>query len=338
LSVFNTPAPNLSKKEIQLIVQGNYKLSVDALNLTGERDQNFFLIDTSGNEYILKVFNSAEEVAVVEMQSQAMFHVAQLDSSIQVSSHVKTMDGSDILEYIHDNTAHMIRVVNNIPGRFLKDIDHSAVSLGALGAFMGKLDHALSGFHHPAAKREFPWDIRCIGFIETHLSELGDGHKKSLVDHFLNQYKQNILPNETQLRKAVIHNDGNDHNVLVNESGNTTAIIDFGDMVYTFIACEPAVCIAYMVLDKKDPFDAAAQVLDGYHQVFHLSRDELMAVIYLVCVRSCITVTMAAYRKKLFPDNDYISVSDRQAWEFLTYMQKEDLNDWAEKLLQYVNS
>ena len=126
--------------------------------------------------------------------------------------------------------------------------------------------------------------------------------------------------------------------VYVNESGKTTAIIDFGDMVYTFIACEPAVCIAYMVLDKKDPFDAAAQVLDGYHQVFHLSRDELMAVIYLVCVRSCITVTMAAYRKKLFPDNDYISVSDRQAWEFLTYMQKEDLNDWAEKLLQYVNS
>ena len=115
MSVFNTPAPNLSKKEIQLIVQGNYKLSVDALNLTGERDQNFFLIDTSGNEYILKVFNSAEEVAVVEMQSQAMFHVAQLDSSIQVSSHVKTMDGSDMLEYTHENTAHMIRIVNNIP-------------------------------------------------------------------------------------------------------------------------------------------------------------------------------------------------------------------------------
>ena len=92
-----------------------------------------------------------------------------------------------------------------------------------------------------------------------------------------------------------------------------------------------------MVLGKKAPFNTAAQLLKGYNQVFPLSRDELKSVIYLVCTRLCITVTMAAYRKNLFPDNTYISVSDDLAWDFLEYMQVQDLNDWAEKLLHYVD-
>ena len=91
------------------------------------------------------------------------------------------------------------------------------------------------------------------------------------------------------------------------------------------------------VLGKKDPFSIAAQLLKGYNQIFPLYRDELMSVIYLVCIRLCITVTMAAYRKNLFPDNTYISVSDDRAWDFLDYMQGQGLNDWAEKLLQYVD-
>ena len=55
-------------------------------------------------------------------------------------------------------------------------------------------------------------------------------------------------------------------------------------------------------------------------------------------MRSCITVTMAAYRKKLFPANKYISISEDQAWNFLEKMQNEDLNKWSDKLVKYAES
>jgi Ser/Thr protein kinase RdoA (MazF antagonist) len=135
---------------------------------------------------------------------------------------------------------------------------------------------------------------------------------------------------------AVIHNDGNDHNILVDKKGETTGIIDFGDMVYSFQAAEPAVCMAYVGLGKDDPFMSMAQVLKGYHSYYALNDSELKSAIYLSCVRLCISVTMAAWRMKLFPENTYLSVSQKPAWDLLRKLEKEDLGKMSNRLFEYV--
>jgi Ser/Thr protein kinase RdoA (MazF antagonist) len=132
---------------------------------------------------------------------------------------------------------------------------------------------------------------------------------------------------------AVIHNDGNDHNVLVNEAGETTGIIDFGDMVFSYQVAEPAVCMAYVGLEKDDPISAMVHVLKGYHSVFPLNETELKSAIYLSSIRLCISVTMSAWRIKLFPENEYLSVSQKPAWELLYKLKQEDLNQWYDRLL-----
>ena len=58
----------------------------------------------------------------------------------------------------------------------------------------------------------------------------------------------------------------------------------------------------------------------------------------MVCIRLCITVTMVAYRKQLFPDNKYISVTENQVFDFLEKIQKEDLTRWSDKLVEYAES
>ena len=68
--------------------------------------------------------------------------------------------------------------------------------------------------------------------------------------------------------------------------------------------------MAYVVLGKDEPLEPIVQVLKGYQERFLLTFLELLALIYMVCIRLCITVTMAAYRKQLFPDNKYISVTE----------------------------
>ena len=279
----------------------------------------------------MKISNPDEDRAVLEMQNACMQYIKDHDPSLQVPlafKEVKTIE--------YEGTSFFIRLVDYLPGQFLMNVDHHNDLLYELGSFLGRLRTAMNGFDHPAGHRDFPWDVANVDFIKEHKHFLNS--KKGIVDHFINQYEQNILPIVSKLRKVLIHNDGNDHNVLVNENGKINGIIDFGDMIYTFIACEPAVCMAYVALEKDDPLEAIAQVLKGFHEKFPLTHDELLSVIYLVCMRSCITVTMAAYRKQLFPDNKYISVTEDQAWDFLKKMQHEDLKKWSDKLVVYAES
>ena len=60
------------------------------------------------------------------------------------------------------------------------------------------------------------------------------------------------------LRRSAIHNDANDHNVLVNRDGDLFArgqcvvgLIDFGDIVHSYMIGDLAVAIAYAVLGKR---------------------------------------------------------------------------------------
>ena len=279
----------------------------------------------------MKISNPDEDRSVLEMQNACVQYIKEYDPSLQVPlafKEVKTIE--------NEGTSFFVRLVDYLPGQLLMDVVHHNDLLYELGSFLGRLRTAMNGFDHPAGHRDFPWDVAYIDFIKEHKHYLES--KEGVVDHFIDQYEQIVLPITSKLRKALIHNDGNDHNVLVNEYGETCGIIDFGDMVYTYIACEPAVCMAYVALGKDEPLEPIVQVLKGFHERFPLTLLELSALIYMVCIRLCITVTMAAYRKQLFPDNKYISVTENQAFDFLEKMHNEDLHRWSDKLVEYAGS
>jgi Ser/Thr protein kinase RdoA (MazF antagonist) len=169
------------------------------------------------------------------------------------------------------------------------------------------------------------WDIRNIAFLKKHLSYLEDQADQAIISHFISNYELNINPIEKHLRRQYIHNDGNDHNVLLNNKGHISGIIDFGDMAHTFLACELAVAISYLILEDENPREKIKAVVDGYQIILPLLAEEIDSLIYLICMRACLTVVTANYRKKLFPDNKYISVTEPQSWNFLRNLADMDL-------------
>ena len=78
--------------------------------------------------------------------------------------------------------------------------------------------------------------------------------------------------------------------------------------------------------------------LKGYHSKFPLNNSELESAIYISCIRLCISVTMAAWRTKLFPSNKYLLVSQHHAWNFLRKMRDEDLEIFSKKMVDYAQS
>ena len=220
-----------------------------------------------------------------------------------------------------------------INGTFLKDIDYNKNLLFRLGNFLGRFDLALAGYDHPAAHRSFVWNVLSVNELSILINK--NRNDKKIINHYLNLFNNEVLSHDDHLQKAIIHNDGNDHNIIINTNGKISGIIDYGDMIYSYRASEPAVCMAYVAIEEENPFPFIASILKGYNEVNPLNKYELNSIIYLMCIRLCISITMAVYRKKLFPKNEYLIVSEMKSRKFLKNMLDEDLNKWSYRLIEY---
>lgn len=332
MSVFQTPPPSFSKEEIAEILSSQFDMIGNAKTLVSDRDQNVLVSADNGQQYVLKISNPAEDRQTLEMQNEATLYIKSKDPDLGVPLQI-----GEIKAVENGGQTYFVRLLEYLDGQFLKDQTLDDHSYEKLGEFLGRLSHAMDGFTHPAADREFHWDARSIGLIRSRLKYLGNPEDQKTVSHFLNLYESHVSPIESHLRKMVIHNDGNDHNVLVNKDGDTTGIIDFGDMVYSYQVAEPAVCMAYVGIGSSDPMHSVGKVLKGYHTQFPLNNYEIKSAIYLMSIRLCISVTMAAWRMKLYPENEYLSVSQQPAWALLRQMEKENMEELSDKLMIAIN-
>ncbi len=335
-SVFNTPQPDLSLQEAVAIIHRHYGIRCTAEDLYSERDQNFHIMSENSGEYILKISNPAEGQSALRMQIDCTKHIRDKDADLNIPLTIKSTTGEDIITMDKNGFTYYARMVTFIPGIFLKDYAQSEDMLYTLGGFMARLSRAMKGFEHPAASRKFAWNLSQDDFIQHFSPGLGTDEERDIVCFFLHQAQAYHMDHGKNIPWAVIHNDGNDHNILVDVLGKTTGIIDFGDMGYSYQAAEPAVAMAYVALDAGDPLHCMGQVLKGYHESFQFSEKELKFAIYLVCLRLSISVTMSAYRKKLFSQNEYITISEVPAWEFLRRMQHQNLTQFSVDLYDLV--
>ena len=332
-SVFNIPPPNFSQKEVQNLVEEHFKIVGSVKSLVSDRDQNF-LINSPSGDFIFKISNSMESKDVLDMQNNAIRHIKNNDSDIELTYPQISNNGDEIIEIKKNKSTCFARLLKYIDGTFLKDIDCKNNLLFKLGQFLGRFDLALAGYDHPAAHRSFIWNVQSVNQLRILINK--NSTDKKIINYYLDFFKNEVLSHDGHLIKAIIHNDGNDQNVIINANRKISGIIDYGDMIYSYRALEPAVCMAYVAIDNEDPFSSVASILKGYHELNPLNKHELNSIIYLMCMRLCISITMAVYRKKLFPENKYLIVSEMKARKFLKKMLDEDLSKWSNQLIEFV--
>ena len=120
----------------------------------------------------------------------------------------------------------------------------------------------------------------------------------------------------SQIAIVEIHSDANDWNV-VTDTQTVTGIFDFGDMAYSWIINELAIGITYAMMNKEEPLVAACEVIKGYHAELPLEELELDLLYYLVGARLCTSVCNSAHGKKIKPESDYVTISEKAAWDLL---------------------
>ena len=301
-------APALTPGEAAAIAGRLFGVEGDAAPLPSERDQNFALRTAAGDCFVLKVANSTDARALIEAQNAALAHVAR--SSTLCPRVIPTLDGDPIAEISTDSGAwHLVRLLTWLPGTPLASLaDHPPHLLESLGAAIAELDTALDGFDHPAVHRAFHWDLaRGLALVRDLSPRIEDADLRALVTRVAHQVDFRDGPRLDALRRAVVHNDPNDHNVLVER--NVSGILDFGDIVHSYAIADLAVAAAYAVLGKSDPLDAAVHVVRGYQQLRPLADDEVASLFGLILLRLCMSVCIAAEQQKQRPGDDYLGIS-----------------------------
>jgi 4-aminobutyrate aminotransferase-like enzyme/Ser/Thr protein kinase RdoA (MazF antagonist) len=300
------------------IIADFYNISGVATPLHGEIDFNFRIKSTQ--QYILKISRPDEAEDYLDFQVAMHLFIGNRNPNFNFPRLIPNKEGKVVSEYKDaDGNIRKVRLLSWIDGRLWSSVNPITPQLRyTLGQQCANFTSAMMGFEHPFANRIFDWDLNNAkwSFEKTNLFE---GDKLALIKYFQDQFLS-IEKNYRQLRKSLIHNDANDNNILVTTdliNAEVAALIDYGDAVHSQIINDLAVAIAYGVMNIADPLTAAMDIVKGFNEALPLQDNEIEMLYTLVAMRLVLSVTKSAQNKILEPENVYLQISDKHAWDLL---------------------
>ncbi len=295
----------------------------DVTPLPGERTLNARLVAEVGIAYVIKL-HPAHEAADVDLEVAALDALAGTEAAPLVPAVVRTPDGRHRVEIDVAGERRIARLLMWRPGRvWAESPPASPTRLRALGAAVATVDRALAMFDHPRLARELRWNLATATRQRTLLRHVEDADRRALAAAVLDRFADAVAPALADLPAQAVHNDGNDHNVLVDEADGdrVLGLVDFGDLCRAPRICGLAVAVAYVAGGGIRDLLA---VVEGYHGVAPLTATELALLPDLVRTRLALSVLMAGWQSAREPDNAYLLVSQEQVWPALRALAAED--------------
>lgn len=316
--------PNLTTTDAERIARDHFGVTGRASLLTGERDQNF-LIEAPDRRIVLKIANRHETLEIISAQQDALNH---LSSRLGVTTTVvPATDGQPTAGVDGpDGTRYLVWAVSWLDGTAFASARRRSPALWRdFGQTVGAIDRAFADFDHPAIHRDFYWDLAAArGVIASYRSLLAGDTILATIDALLAEFETHTAPLLGTLPKSAIHNDLNDHNVLIGGGANieergqrVTGIFDFGDLVFSYRIGDLAIAAAYAILGARDPMEVIRDLVRGFSAETTPTSEELASLYGLTCLRLCVSVAIAAEQTRQRAGDAYLSVSQVAIREML---------------------
>ncbi|MCZ2338944.1 MAG: aminotransferase class III-fold pyridoxal phosphate-dependent enzyme [Chitinophagales bacterium] len=302
---------------VQKIAREAYGIIAEAKPLSGYEDINFLLETQQGEKFIFKISTASSCLDFLQAQAEVMKLLSISNMKGHFPVHIPNLNDELITISSSGGKVQYIRVLSWIEGDFWVNwLDKDRKLYESLGAFLGEMDSILNGLYISAAERYLSWDICRASDAVEHLQNIHDPEKSRIAGYFLLQFHTEVFPKLNHLRKAIIHNDANDYNVLVSDD-KVVGLIDFGDMVWSALINNLAIACTYAMLDTNDPIEKASWVIGAYHRVYPLQLQEIDLLYYLIASRLSISVTQSATQMQKKSNNAHHFLTDTQAWDLL---------------------
>jgi 4-aminobutyrate aminotransferase-like enzyme/Ser/Thr protein kinase RdoA (MazF antagonist) len=325
-AVLESTPPRFTAEEAARIAAELFGVHGAASELGSERDQAFLLDDG-----VLKISNGSEDVAVLDLEEAVIAHVTAVDPELPVARQLAPRAAFD---------GHQVRLFERRRGcKAGAKLDDTAVH--GIAEVHARLCLALRSFFHPAAGRELLWNLRAAPRLRPLLEDIADPERRALATRTLDRYEERVLPQWELLRAQVVHGDFNLDNLLLDERGGVTGILDFGDCCHTALAADFAIALASFLRGRPpgDAFRVARIALDGFTSTLPLEPLELELLGDLVAVRLVAIVSISAWRSRRFPENaSYIEAWDDDSWRLLELLDGLSPDEVARELGAQVRS
>jgi 4-aminobutyrate aminotransferase-like enzyme len=330
--VMHAAPPALTAEQARQVARERFGIDGEARPLVSERDQNFAIRAPGGDGWVLKISNAAEDPAVVEMEVAAVEHVARVDPQLPVPRARPALDGSLISVVELDGVAHLVRLIPLLPGRTWQPPELDEATVRGIGTVTGRLAVALRGFFHPAAGRTIEWDQKHLLDLAPNAELVRDAERRALLDRVMERFTRNVAPALPTLRAQVIHNDVTLDNLLLDDAGAVTGIIDFGDMAHTALVLDVPATLQSLFREREDIFAVASAFLPGYASVQPLEPMEAELLADLLAGRMAQTILISEWRTRQFPDNAYITGWAEPAWALLAQLEASGWDEATRRL------
>jgi len=302
--------------------------------LVGERDQNFRVDTANDRRFLFKISNPADDRPILEMQAAALGHIQRVDPGLPVMRALPAAAGEPWVEIAGpDSRTYPARLFTFLPGQAISNTALTPEALRRHGQVVARLGRALRGFFHPAADYEILWDITRLPQLRPLLAHISDGAHRAQAEWVVDRFEARVAPALPGLRAQVIHGDMGLSNVLYGPDLRVSAIVDFGDMTHAPLVCDLAAVVADVLHGRDDAIEAADAMIGGYVSVTPLEDEEAALLADLVAARLAIEITVAGWRRTLYPDNmAYAATGEPGARAFLDAIQAMGINAVARRL------
>ena len=308
-----------------------YDIVGDIEPVAGEVDANFHIITGGdGRDLMLRVHAAETPADEIDLQAAVLLHLAAASTHVPVQRIVPDRAGHPVPGVAGtDGIPRHVRVTTWLPGDVWAHAvpTHRAArarSAASLGRLLAKLDHELRSFHHPAAARPHRWDLARANDHMSLVDLIADDAKRVVVATTLRHFAEHVVPAMADQPRQVIHNDANDRNVLLDERGDVSGLIDFGDIVESWRVNEVAIACAYAMIGTADPIGAVLPLVAAYHDENPLTPVEADALFDLIRTRYAVSMCMAAKQSRDDPDNHYLLISQADVWQMLQQLDAEN--------------
>ncbi len=285
--------------------------------------------------FVLKIGNPADDPGVIDMQTQALLHVARTDPTLPVMRLVPTVDGRFQADVVGpDGRSHIVRMVTLLPGRTMEPDELRPQTLYSFGATCARLGRraprllpCLGRTSAALERQDTRWSsARCV----QHIPDPGG---RAVVDDVLDRFEQHVRPVFDDLRAQVIHNDLTSDNCLFDTDQRVSGIVDFGDMAHSALVCDFVSTVEALMGERPDHFGSLEATAAGYASVTPFLDDELAVLPDLLLARWATTAVISAWRVGRYPENaEYITGWDAGVWTMLDAYRDMGLAEYQRRI------
>ena len=331
--------PEISETEAGHIVLQHYGRSVTATLLSGERDRNFLISDTSGWSALLKFYNPVDDAPARALQNDALLHIKAQDPACPAPEIYSSRDGRQEIILRRNGTELAAVMFTRLAGVNPAQDDIGPELRANIGQVAGRLSSALAGYDHPRADRMILWDMMLVTELLPLAALIEDHTKRRSIEKWIGHFATKAQLAAASLPCQMIHNDLSLSNILVDPAhrSRVVGIIDFGDIVRAPRINEFAIAASYFIDSTGDLAVAMAQILKGNDCGPDLTPAEIALLPTLIQARLVTRILLTGWRAQLFPGNHaYITRSSHAAWHLWERFYRENPEELAMRVMSLV--